>query len=98
MIHDDHYRDLEHGLWELLTSLNRTFSLSEAREVRDFIEAREYGLALETIAGILVEEKYLIPAEVAGEIKRLADSMNIVDDQGINYIIGTAGRELRRHL
>lgn len=57
MEHD--YKSLEESLPRLLMELP-SFSESELREVRDFVDAAEYGLALETAYQIVLEESKTI--------------------------------------
>ncbi len=68
---------LERRLTGILNVLSDELSVSERREVEGFIEASEYGVALETLCALLVEEKKRITPEAFAEISELADLMGI---------------------
>ena len=68
---------IERRLNELLESLSDELSASERREVGGFIEANEYGVALETLCALLVEEHKKITPATFAEIGELADAMGI---------------------
>jgi hypothetical protein len=63
----------------LLDEVKDIFSKPEQEEVSSFLGAREFGLALETLSGILVEEEKQIPRSVLRRIDELASLMHIKD-------------------
>lgn len=75
MQHD--YQCIEKSFSQLLTLLAATFSDAEVSEVREFIDAGEYGLALETLVDIVVEEGKRISAEEAKLVYEMVDAMNL---------------------
>ncbi len=74
------YTQLEERLSRLLRSLEELFSSSETSEVQDFLDAGEYGLALETICGIITEERKVVGTEVVKQVKELRDIMELESD------------------
>jgi len=62
------------NLWAASESV---LSDSERAEVQHFIDVGEYGLALETVIGIYVEEKKAASPNVVALIKRLAMAMSV---------------------
>lgn len=71
------YQSIENLLMRLLGLLLEVFTDSETMEVQDFIEAGEYGLALETLVDIVVEENKQIPGESLMLVSELADVMQL---------------------
>jgi len=61
-------------LFNLVTAV---FSSAELKEVKDFLDVGEYGLALQTFADIVKEEGKLIPPEANIAMEELATSMGI---------------------
>lgn len=61
----------------LLSKLGGIFSATEADEVRDLIDAKEHGLALETLADIVREEHKSFPFELVSLVKELCELMEI---------------------
>ena len=68
---------VENMLLELLASVEQTFNREELRELQDFIDAGEYGLALETFSDIVVEENKKIARADLDLIEELAAIMAI---------------------
>ncbi len=66
--------------------LKETFSASEIAEVREFIDAGEYGLALETTVDIFVEERKVAPQEIAVMIENLANAMQLTSVSYLNRL------------
>jgi hypothetical protein len=62
---------------KLLDASGGMLSEREQAEIHRFIDAGEYGLALETAVDIFVEEKKKPSAEVVSLIEQLAKSMRI---------------------
>ena len=71
------YQYIEELLLRLLSLLLEVFADSEKDEVRDFIDAGEYGLALETLVDIVIEENKQIPGESLALVCELADVMQL---------------------
>ena len=61
----------------LLLVLAGVFSESEVLEVRAFVDAREYALALETTVDIFSEEKKLATEEIVALVSDLAVAMGL---------------------
>lgn len=68
---------IERGLYALLDGLAGELSPTERREVVEFIAVGEYGVALETLSALLVEERKRIPATVYAQLVELAETMGI---------------------
>lgn len=71
------YQSIENLLLRLLGLLLVIFTDSEKGEVQDFICAGEYGLALETLVDIVIEENKRIPGEAVVLVCELADLMQL---------------------
>lgn len=71
------YKFIENLLVQLLSLLVGVFSDSEANEVQEFIDAGEYGLALDTLIDIIDEESKSIPQEVVSLAKQVAVAMEL---------------------
>ena len=71
------YQFIENLLLRLLGLLLEIFTDSEKVEVQNFIDAGEYGLALETLVDIVIEENKQIPSESLALICELADLMHL---------------------
>ncbi len=71
------YQYIEKLLLRLLNLLLGVFNGSEATEVQDFIDAGEYGLALETLVDIVIEDNKQISHESFLLIHELADVMQL---------------------
>ena len=63
----------------LLTQLGGALAETECAEVTHFLRAGEYGLALDTLASILVEEQKPVAVGILTEIESLAESMGLLD-------------------
>jgi hypothetical protein len=61
----------------LLLVLAGVFSESEVLEVREFVDAREYALALETTVDIFSEEKKLATEEIVALVRDLAVALGL---------------------
>jgi hypothetical protein len=75
------YQHLEEKLSYLLSLLTSCFSKTEITEVQDFVDYREYGLALETIVNIIEEENKQISKEMLGLIYELIGIMSLDKDK-----------------
>lgn len=74
---DINYQGIEVSLLQLIKLLGGIFSQSEIQEVQDFVDAGEYGLALETLVDIVDEEDKKISNEIVASILQLADKMSM---------------------
>jgi hypothetical protein len=64
---------------ELIHSSRGILSSNEISELREFIQARQYALALEALCGILVDENKLVTPELYSRIHSLVESLDGVD-------------------
>jgi len=71
------HQDVESLFSELIHSLEGTFSLAEIMEVRSFLDYGEYGIALETLTGIIIEENKMISNNIFDSIGRLSSLMDM---------------------
>lgn len=71
------YQNIEKLLTQLLQSVAEDFSETEEREVQEFIDAGEYGIALETFTGIVEEEKKVISEDVIVLVREAAVAMQM---------------------
>jgi hypothetical protein len=71
------YQKIENTLCSLLGVLADTFTESECNEVKEFIDAGEYGIALETLIDIIEEESKSIPKEALLLIKIAGECMDM---------------------
>lgn len=74
------YELIEKLLDRLLILLKNTINDTECNEVQEFIDVGEYGLALETLIAILIEESKVVSVEVLGLLKESAIAMSIEVD------------------
>ena len=61
----------------LFVELEGTLSASEKREISDFVDVGEFGVALEALSALLVEEAKAPPGQAFTMICQLADRMGI---------------------
>ncbi|MCD6035588.1 MAG: hypothetical protein K0R63_1329 [Rickettsiales bacterium] len=80
----EYYKDLNTQINQLLEKLSIILTDKEVKEVVEFIDAAEYGLALETLFAILVEEKKMLNIDVWIEIESIARKMGIFDEKRFN--------------
>ena len=71
------FTEIESRFTSILERLGGLLSVAERREVEDFIDVGEYGVALETLSSLLVEERKVFSAETLCEIAALAETMGI---------------------
>jgi hypothetical protein len=88
------HADIERRIAGLLNGLSE-FSPTERQEVAEFLDATEYGMALETISGILVEENKPIDVEVLHEIDELSRAMKLRDEGFMYHLHNTFDRQHR---
>ena len=79
MMADFNYQYIEDLLLRLLGLLLGIFSDAERSEVQEFIEIGEYGLALETLVDVVVEEEKQVPRECLELVCELAGVMKLDD-------------------
>ena len=72
-----YYRVLEQELLGVLSELSQTLTSTESAVVQEFVCVGEYGLALETLCGIIVEENKTLSWEAYKRMCRLADRMGM---------------------
>lgn len=86
-----YYQHIEKLFLRLLNSLATVFRHSEIHEVQEFIDAGEYGLALETLMDIIHEEDKQIPLEAYKIISELAGMMEfsraVIDKKLLGRVI-----------
>jgi hypothetical protein len=72
---DDYYNELEARPGRILLTLGSQLSPEESREVSQFLDVGEYGLALQTLTDLLIEERTKISMgtyiDVVGVAKRM---------------------------
>lgn len=71
------YQYIEDLLLRLLGLSLGIFTNSEKGEVQDFIDVGEYGLALETMVNIVVEENKQVSGEFLNLVYELAEVMQL---------------------
>jgi hypothetical protein len=74
------YGELEAGFKSMLSEARDSFSPAEQDEILAFVDAREYGLALETLVRILVEERKPVSPSVLRRIDNAAELMELKDE------------------
>ena len=86
------YKRIERMLLELLDALRVVFGQSEREEVEEFIDAGEYGIALETLVDIVCEEDKAIGADAVEIVRDVAVIMGLngkdFEDKLSDHIIG----------
>jgi len=71
------FEKTERFLDALLADLSSTLSSTERAEVVEFIDVGEYGIALETLVALIVEEHKQISLPIFQRIIALAESMGL---------------------
>ena len=71
------FHETVRSLCAMLADLSSVLSSEERAEVIQFIDVGEYGVALETLAALIVEERKRIPVSIFEQIVNLADSMGL---------------------
>lgn len=64
---------------ELIYTTRGMLSANEVSEVREFVEARQYALAIEALCGILVDESKHVTPELYSRIHSLVQHLDDVD-------------------
>lgn len=74
----EHFQALEEELNDLYREVFKMLSSpKDADQIKTFINVGEYGLALETLCGVIAEDDYTIPDSVYQKIAKLANTMDI---------------------
>src|SRR5690242_5813708 len=89
------YADTASRMQHVLSEVSLDFSESERSEVSRFLNAREYGLALQTLSYILVEESKPISRDVLREIDHMADAMRLRDERFMYDLHNSFDRQQR---
>lgn len=71
------WQELEKSLMSLLESLSADLARRDQEILINFIENREYGVALEWLRSVIVEQPVQLTVRQAKEMQRLAELMNI---------------------
>jgi hypothetical protein len=71
------FTKIENLFTEILSEVNTEFSQDEIQEISEYLDHGEYGLALDVIVAIIVEEKKELSKTVALLIKKLMEEMSI---------------------
>lgn len=73
----NHYDYLESQFEMLFPSLASRFSKVEFDIIKEFVDANEFGVALETTAEIFIEKHCAVTAEILEQMRRLAAHMEM---------------------
>ena len=71
------YKEVEVKLFELVNMLKIYFTQPELDEVIEFIKYGEYGLALNTVIDIIIEENKKISNDIFNVMIELSDIMDL---------------------
>jgi hypothetical protein len=74
------YKKLEQDILAILAALQGTLDAAEMKEVRDFVEAGEYGIAFETLCSILGDRHAPISPAVVDKLTELGQRMGIDEE------------------
>ena len=74
---EDYYDELEAQLGSILLTLGSQLSFEESREVSHFLDVGEYGLALQTLTDLLIEERKKISIRTYNDVVSVAKHMGI---------------------
>lgn len=80
------YDSIERAFTDLLDSVSTDFSDEELKEIRDFLDVTEYGLALQTFVDIVVDEQKHIPHRAATICEELARLMEFTDEVDLHAV------------
>jgi hypothetical protein len=89
--HSTHYAELDQAIRALLGVLERSFAADQLTEVHDYLDHREYGLALATIASVVVDDRIPIRPETVRQVDALAFSMKMTGDRVMRRLHAYAG-------
>lgn len=90
-LYSTHYAELERSLRSLLGVVELSFAADQFAEVHDYLDHREYGLALETIASVVVDARIPIGPETVRQVDALALSMKMTGDRVMRRLHAYAG-------
>lgn len=90
-LYSAHYVELDRAIRSLLGVLERSLAADQLAEVRDYLDHREYGIALETIASVVVNDRIPIRPETVRQVDALALSMKMTGDRVIRRLHAYAG-------
>ena len=82
----EHYKKLETEFATLESDFERIFTKTELDQIYEFVDANEFGLALETVIGIIREENKLISDRLAKQLCVLGKSMEMDVDDIMNLL------------
>jgi hypothetical protein len=71
---------------QLIHSSRGMLSLNEVSELREFIEARQYTLAIEALCGILIDENKHVTPELYSRIHSLVEVLDGVDPNALESV------------
>jgi len=89
--HSTHYADLDQAIRALLGVLERSFAADQLTEVHDYLDHREYGRVLATIASVVVDDRIPIRPETVRQVDALAASMKMTGDRVMLRLHAYAG-------
>ena len=72
-----HYQELERDLIVVLAEVGSGLEPVESQEVQMYLEAGEYGLALETICAVLKQKQIAVSAATYVKIMDLGERMEV---------------------
>jgi hypothetical protein len=78
--HDDLHQKFDEILRRLVEDLGEEISFEEQLEILHFVDVHEFGLALSTTTGIIVEDDKRVPASLIMAIRSLAEQTGITDE------------------
>jgi len=81
-----YFEGLEKRFDELLKKLEGTFSVEEVQEVREFIDNREFGIAVETVVDIAIEEGIELPQSLLDELRDIFLTMHVAPPERLQSI------------
>ena len=71
----NNYPELKLELTDVVSKSSNWLFETESKEVSDFIEVGEFGLAYETLCDIIIEEKKVIPDDIYSRLVKLGEQM-----------------------
>ena len=80
------YDIIEKRFEQLLSFTASSFTDAEIKEVRDFVEVREYGLALETYIDIVKEERKRVSIAACSVTEEIAALMGVSGEVDLEWI------------